>query len=320
MMENHGESQCAASEGGMACMAHRAPPGFAWFWRRPLASLSKVYDMRFDPAPEVEAWQVTAVRVSRVVARPIHHSNLVIHPDFIVFFNRGMPGVTWDTGSAPITDGTLLSHQTFQHSHPQDITDAWLFQGRAEDVFMDVGLIMDARQQPWYGADAVERVRASIAARQALPNAAVKACSFFDDATQEETEIGTLYRHPTCNVKNPLIEWTMVVFVNPPADSPSITCPHSSRGTCSPTEREGKDYAVAIHNFLRFEFAAPPVTCQSKLTCTPGEPDCTHVWLGYGKPANCSSRPTDGVTECVYAMPTSQEELCDHRGRPTPPG
>ena len=63
-MENHAGSECAKADGGYACMAHEAPPGYAWFKSGPLYANTKAYDMRPAGSPPLEPYHLQAVRIS----------------------------------------------------------------------------------------------------------------------------------------------------------------------------------------------------------------------------------------------------------------
>ena len=75
----------------------------------------------------------------------------------------------------------------------------WLFQGTADQVFTDVDAVLAGNAQrsrashPWYGTEAVATVKESVRQRQALPEAATFACSFYDTATHEVTALPYLH-------------------------------------------------------------------------------------------------------------------------------
>ena len=272
-LENHIESQCTAARGGLGCLGHTAAPGYAWFISGPIASWSRTFDVRRSPAEEFQAWQMVALKMSTVAARPVHSTRLTFSP-FEFPVDRGRKAVVWANGSNLIPGAEMVPGGTVWHIHFQDVTDAWFFQGPPEDVFADVSFAFDAHEQPAYGDEYVSRIRDSVSRRQALPGAAPRVCSYYDTATPDETEVGTLYRSASCDIQAPLKEWVIMMFASPAADPPSVTCPIGAT-KCSPVDVN--DYAdqVLLHGFLRYHAGYPDEIC------VPGGTNCTQGWVNF---------------------------------------
>jgi len=275
-LENHMESQCTADRGGMGCLVHTAPAGFAWFLTGPIGSWSRTFDVRRAPAAEIQAWQMAAVRLTTVAARPVHSTRLTFNP-FEFAVDRGRQAVIWANGSNLIAGARMLpgrSFRPFWHVHFSDVTDAWFFQGRPDQVFADVPFAANAYQQPAYGDEYVARIRDSVRTRQALPGAAPRVCSYYDTAVPDETEVGTLYRHATCDIQEPLKDWVIVMFASPAAMPPAVTCPIGATG-CSPVDVNEDADKVLLHAFLRYDASFPDEVC------VPGGTNCSQGWVSY---------------------------------------
>jgi len=290
-LDNHGDSQCTAANGGMACLGHAVPPGFAWFFRGPVAVSTKTYDVRTDPAAMLTSYQLAAVRLITGKARVVHKQMVSLPPGFNLVLDRGRPSVVWNTGPMIFTDGDLIGTPSW-HAHAKDMTDTWLFAGTAEEVFENVSLVMDAHTQPWYGADAVAMVKKSIQARQALPGAALLGCSYFEGSDpevvfEEQPVPASEYRLSHCPKLVsawPFKAWTIVLFGDPPATSKQ------------PVTREDLDDQVIVHDFLRMSIAMP-YSCTTAGDCeAPGDVSTAK----FSPSATCAPRAVDNVTVCNY--------------------
>lgn len=218
-LENHAQSECSAALGGYACMAFEAPKGFAYFLSGPLASTSRQFDTRPNGSSPMQVWLMHAVRVSWTPARPLSKSILNFFLNRTghmgMWLDRGRQAVAWTAGRSVLPDGGHLLGVPTWHIHTKDATGAFIFQGRPDQVFVDLAAVLpgnaeiEGDTQPWYGADKVALVKESIRQRQTLPDAAHLACSFYDtataDATAESTSMYYLSAHEVPQHREPIV-------------------------------------------------------------------------------------------------------------------
>ena len=186
-MDNHGDSQCSEGEGGVSCLAHRAPAGHANFVKGLLNIQAKIYDVRPAGSAPLTTWQIAAVHVTprQVEALQIHRYLLSIVPWFHMQITRGHRAVVWTAGTFGGA-GLDLKGDTYWHSHPGELKDVYLYQGTPEEVFASLSDVRDAYENPVYGEAAVARVADSVRRLQRIKP--VPYCSYREELTADASK------------------------------------------------------------------------------------------------------------------------------------
>lgn len=183
-MSTHGESQCQASEGGVACLWRRAPHGFAFYVETP-GIFSRVDDVRSNGQPTMHSYVFAALKIaptsnsarqiSIAYAFPGGGSNSVAgyHVDV------SAETLTWSTYQLP--PHISIIHMVQVHSHDVMLNDLWLFQGVPEQVFSDLRAASQAnstaRLTLMVGQNVISTMKDNIMRRQLRSGAAHLACS-----------------------------------------------------------------------------------------------------------------------------------------------
>jgi len=156
----HGDSQCAASEGGTACYITTLPRSFGFPVSRKLRLDIDFNDVRPKDSPEMRFWLESAIRIAKPAgATPQSHDvgTVIIGVPFrmnwwkssdlqrLYFVPPNQASALWVTARLPVA-GTFVAGKLETHQHMFD--QAWVFSGVSpEDLGLNTGAW--ALQRPW---------------------------------------------------------------------------------------------------------------------------------------------------------------------------
>ena len=183
-LNNHGDNQCAADDGGVGCLSRAAPDGYAWMLTDRLGLWTEFNDVRNPYAVELVSYVHCAIKTvdpsNRVQIRlqtitAFGRSPILIAraPRLTMEVSTRQPGVLWHYNADAIPAGATIV-EAYAHTHT-GVEDMWLFQGTPEVAFDDVDDVQNANKTIWYGEEAVSAVKASL---YAANKGAHFACSY----------------------------------------------------------------------------------------------------------------------------------------------
>ena len=205
----HGDDQCLAAEGGVACIVRRLPPGYAQLLHTPLSVNVDVNDVRAANSAPRTHWLLIAVRGTSLTAadhrldssarvaalRPLTQLRLVVEP---LDPRRGYPhtylvppgetGVFYASGEFAV-DGQLV--WSYLHTHPFWVDEMSLLVN-ASAAALDLGGQPLNVQRTWraIGAGQLPAFRQALVAR-ARAARATRVCHFLRSSSQAEFVAGT---------------------------------------------------------------------------------------------------------------------------------
>jgi len=214
-MNNHGDNQCADSEGGVKCLVRHAPDGMAWMLRDPVFATSEYNDVRPRGATPLTSWIFWAFKLADTtqLARQIWQEGVYFHDVAL-----GAPRHTYEISTSIDSIGWTFHHvgnemkaivESYMHTHAAMVEDVWLFQGNSSQVFSDEVIVADAKNQVCYGTDVIAQVGKNIELRQLAPFRARLVCSYKSSAKFEDA----VFRKARCAF-DPRVgrEFVLVVF------------------------------------------------------------------------------------------------------------
>jgi len=233
IMNNHGDSQCLAKDGGVQCLAHRLPPGYAFILDNPVRVNTEFVDVRPADSPLLESYVMVAMKASPADPKlkqirtfsslaPLLSDYEMHAQTWGVRTDMG-ESMVWHSGVFPAMEEIV---ESYLHAHAAVMDDLWLFDGRPEDVFSDVDAVMFAFRAVQYGPGLIDRTKMNILKRQLMPEPANLMCSYMSDGNAEQVLVGdeptTYYRKANCRVYPNAKHWTYVIFFRPPPNYPRL--------------------------------------------------------------------------------------------------
>jgi len=218
---NHADSQCHRSEGGVNCLAREAAIGYAWVYNprivlwtefndvRPFGSLplsTHVYCAFKMFEPNKLTRQLREFDVFFVEFKLMHHI-----PRGTYEIRTDQESFGWHLQRLP--DELQDIKESYMHTHPVGIRDMWVFQGSPEMVF---GSCFNYTQmQVHYGAGITTLVAERIRFRMKQSKSARLACSYKDRAPEHicfEGVCADYFRYHQCKFEATLKEVVTVVL------------------------------------------------------------------------------------------------------------
>eukprot|EP00928_Gymnodinium_smaydae_P066206 TRINITY_DN4924_c0_g1_i2.p1 TRINITY_DN4924_c0_g1~~TRINITY_DN4924_c0_g1_i2.p1 ORF type:complete len:447 (-),score=67.46 TRINITY_DN4924_c0_g1_i2:744-2084(-) len=155
----HGDSQCAASDGGTACYVTVLPDGFGFPVNQELRLDIDFNDVRPPQAPRMDFWLETAIQIASTVEKEVNQEvgTVILGVPFrmhwwkssdfqrLYFVPADRPSALWVTARMP-TSGTFVAGKLETHQHMFDV--AWVFRRTSPE---DLGLNVAGwqLQKPW---------------------------------------------------------------------------------------------------------------------------------------------------------------------------
>jgi hypothetical protein len=225
----HADSQCHAAEGGVDCLSHRAPDGFAWILADRLWLIHEFNDARSNHSGYLETWtflsmefinqqeRVVQVRQIIIAFQPNYFNPTVVAPRNQYLIWTHVESVGWTHSAMQSTTVRAQVIEVYMHGHGKAIEDMWLFEGGPSEVFKEPSRAKFALDVTRYGQHAVSSIAMNIKERQVLPRRGHLVCSYKESSRIEALCTpnfcdDAMYRRARCAIINISHHYVLVVF------------------------------------------------------------------------------------------------------------
>jgi hypothetical protein len=224
-MNNHGDSQCAESQGGVGCLSRTLPRGYAHMLQPRLLIWTEYNDVRYNGSTPLPSYFFIALKTvpANVPVRQMRMQLLNVALPLSMKVTRTAyevrthaPSVTWAAGRIDWSRGRLA--EAYFHGHMSGLYDIWIFQGRPEQVFADPSALAASRNDVVYGAEYMMHIVASIRRRSVEEDAAPLACSYVRNSQSDyicddrQAVCANFNRKARCPLDSNKTDWVLVAF------------------------------------------------------------------------------------------------------------
>ena len=219
-LNNHGDNQCHANEGGVRCLNHVAPKGTAFVLGATINLATEFNDVRNLNNPPLTSYIFAAFKT----VEPTTIRQLTQHVATLYDDARAAPRYTYEIrpkiesvvwGYERLTFDLNEVVEAYMHSHATVMEDLWVFQGEPEEVFSNVSA-MGPQLSARYSEGVIQATGNNIRQRMLQPNPARLSCSYMTASRVEhicdDSVCTDFYRKSRCSLDPSVKGLTMIAM------------------------------------------------------------------------------------------------------------